>query len=106
MNSTGTVSVLWLAHSIASRSCSRSPVVVAAVEILAAPVGVWTHQASAVRKWTWSRVGYFHQAAEAGEGEFVVVAQGVEDRKCFVGKRFGVDAEEVLGDGGTPLRQA
>src|SRR6478609_2144612 len=48
--STGTVSELWAAASIAARSASSSPVVVAVVAILAAPVEVWTHQASAVRR--------------------------------------------------------
>src|SRR5690349_22579864 len=46
----GTVSVLCVARSTASRSASSSPVVVAAVAIFAAPAAVWTHQASAVRR--------------------------------------------------------
>src|SRR3954466_7012621 len=48
--STGTVVPLWAAASMAARSASSSPVVAADVSILAVPVGVWTHQASAVRR--------------------------------------------------------
>ena len=48
--STGTVVVSEAAASMAARSASRAPVVVAAVAILAAPVAVCTHQASAVRR--------------------------------------------------------
>src|SRR6476661_7424563 len=48
--STGTMSELWAAASIAARSASSSPVLVAVVAIFAAPVEVWTHQASAVRR--------------------------------------------------------
>ena len=47
--STGTVSLLWAA-SMADRSASSSQVVVAVVPMRAAPVGVCTHQASAVRR--------------------------------------------------------
>lgn len=49
-SSTGTVSLLVAAASIAGRSASSSAVVVALVCTLAAPVGVSTHQASAVRR--------------------------------------------------------
>ena len=48
--STGTVSVLRSAASMAARSASSWRVVAAAVVIRAAPVGVCTHQASAVRR--------------------------------------------------------
>src|SRR3954462_1560247 len=48
--STGTVVPLWAAASMAAQSASSSPVVAADVLILAAPVGVWIHQASAVRR--------------------------------------------------------
>src|ERR1700721_2024492 len=47
--STATVSTPAVAASIAARSDSSAPVVVAVVSILAAPRGVLTHQASAVR---------------------------------------------------------
>ena len=48
--STATEPSAAAASSIAARSASSSLVLVAAVEILAAPVGVWTHQASLVRR--------------------------------------------------------
>ena len=48
--STSTVSMLWAARSMDSRSASSSRVLFAVVATLAAPVGVWTHQASAVRR--------------------------------------------------------
>ena len=48
--STGTVSVPCGRPSMAARSASSSPVVVAVVSTFAAPVGVWTHQVSAVRR--------------------------------------------------------
>ena len=48
--STGTVSVLFPAAAMAARSASSSPWCLASVAILAAPAGVATHQASAVRR--------------------------------------------------------
>src|SRR6476646_790079 len=52
--SRGTVSAQWAAASTAARSASSSPVVTAVVVILAAPVGVWSPQASLVRRGFWA----------------------------------------------------
>src|ERR1700743_1290336 len=46
----GTTSALDAAASMAARSANSSAVAVASVLTFAAPVAVWTHQASAVRK--------------------------------------------------------
>ena len=48
--STGTVSVECAAASIAARSASSSAVLAASVRMRAAPFGVCTHHASAVRR--------------------------------------------------------
>jgi hypothetical protein len=49
-SASGTVSVLVAAAAIADRSARSSAVVLTLVLTLAAPVGVSTHQASAVRR--------------------------------------------------------
>jgi hypothetical protein len=49
-SSTGTVSVECAAASMAARSASTSAVLAASVPMRAAPLGVCTHQASAVRR--------------------------------------------------------